>query len=113
MIQDFTLYAGLDHIDVFCTVDWHEQFKMLKLLFPINVHFQAATSQIPYGHIVREVDGDEEPGGAWLDLSGASRVTDEPYGVSMLNDSKYSYNVHLREIGLTSCAARSTRTTTR
>lgn len=101
LIQDFTLYAGLDHIDAFCTVDWHEQFKMLKLLFPINVHFQAATSQAPHGHIVREVDGDEEPGGAWVDLSGASRATDEPYGVSILNDSKYSYSVHLREIGLT------------
>jgi alpha-mannosidase len=101
LIQDFTLYAGLDHIDVFCTVDWHEQFKMLKLLFPINVHFQEATSQAPYGHVVREVDGDEEPGGAWVDLSGASRQTDEPYGVSILNDSKHSYNVLLREIGLT------------
>ncbi len=101
LIQDFTLYAGLDHIDVFCTVDWHEQFRLLKLLFPINVHFQAATSQIPYGHIVREVNGDEEPGGAWVDLSGASRVNDEPYGVSILNDSKYSYSVHQREIGLT------------
>jgi alpha-mannosidase len=101
LIQDFTLYAGLDHVDVFCTVDWHEQFRMLKLLFPINVHFQEATSQAPYGHVVREVDGDEEPGGAWVDLSGASRQTDEPYGVSILNDRKYSYNVLLREIGLT------------
>ena len=92
---------GLDHIDVFCTVDWHEQFKMLKLRWPINVHFQAATSQIPYGHITREVDGDEEPGGAWLDISGASRATDEPYGVSILNDSKHSYDVTLRTVGLT------------
>ena len=101
LIQDFTLYEGLDHIDVFCTVDWHEQFKVLKLRWPINVHFQAATSQIPYGHITRAVTGDEEPGGAWLDVSGASRVTDEPYGVSVLNDSKHSYDVTLRTVGLT------------
>jgi alpha-mannosidase len=101
MIQDFTLYAGLDHIDVFCVVDWHEQRKALKLRFAINVHFQAATSQIPYGHITRAVTGDEEPGGAWIDLSGASRVTDEPYGVSILNDSKHSYDVTLRTAGLT------------
>ncbi len=101
IVQDFTLYAGLDHIDVFCLVDWHEQRKALKLRFPINVHFQAATSQAPYGHITRAVTGDEEPGGAWVDLSGASRVTDEPYGVSILNDSKHSYDVTLRTIGLT------------
>ncbi|MCU0509502.1 MAG: glycosyl hydrolase-related protein [Anaerolineae bacterium] len=101
LIQDFTVYAGLDHIDVFTTVDWREQRKALKLRFPINVHFQAATSQIPYGHITRAVTGDEEPGGAWLDLSGASRVTDEPYGVSILNDSKHSYDVTLRTVGLT------------
>jgi alpha-mannosidase len=101
IVQDFTLYAGLDHVDVFVTVDWHEQFKVLKLKFPINVHFHAATSQIPYGHITRETNGEEQPGGAWLDVSGISRISDEPYGVSLLNDSKHSYDVHIREIGLT------------
>jgi alpha-mannosidase len=101
LIQDFTLYAGRDLIEVAATVDWREQFKALKLRFPIHLHFHHATSEVPYGSIERFANGEEEPGQSWVDLSGTSRVTGERYGVSIINDGKYSYDVHIREIGLT------------
>src|SRR5205823_7996839 len=50
LIQDFTMYADLDQIEVRVMVDWHEHFKMLKLRFPVNLHFMKATYEIPYGH---------------------------------------------------------------
>jgi len=101
LVQDFTLYDDLPQIDVQVTVDWREQHKLLKLRFPVNQIFIRAVYEIPYGHIERETTGDEEPGQSWLDLSGTVRETGEKYGLSLLNDGKYSFDVNVRDIGLT------------
>ncbi len=101
LVQDFTLYAGRDLIEVTATVDWREQFRALKLRFPIQVHSHRATSEVPYGSIDRFANGEEEPGQSWVDLSGTSPATGERYGVSIINDGKYSYDVSIRDIGLT------------
>lgn len=101
LVQDFAMYRELDRIDVNVMVDWREQFKMLKLRFPVNVHFMKATYEIPYGSIERFANGEEEAGQSWVDLSGTSRDSGEPYGLSILNDGKYSFDVNIRDIGLT------------
>ncbi len=101
LIQDFTLYRELDGIEVRATVDWHERHAALKLRFPANIEFVAATYEIPYGHIERETDGEEEPGQSWLDISGVARETGQPYGLSILNDGKYSFDVLGKDLGLT------------
>ncbi|HET8630949.1 MAG TPA: glycoside hydrolase family 38 C-terminal domain-containing protein [Thermomicrobiales bacterium] len=101
LVQDFTLSPDLDTIGVRVTVDWHEHHKLLKLRFPVNLDFLRATSAIPYGHIERATTGEEEPGQRWLDLSGEIRGGGPAYGLSLLNDGKYSYDVRGRDIGLT------------
>ena len=101
LVQDFTVYAAIDRIDVGVTVDWREQFKALKLRFPVNLRLVRATCEIPYGSIEREVDGAEQPGQGWVDLSGSSPQTGEIYGLSLLNVGKYGYDVKNEEIGLT------------
>jgi alpha-mannosidase len=101
LVQDFGMYEELDLVEVRATVNWQERFKLLKLRFPVNVHFMRATYEIPYGHIERFANGEEEPGGSWLDLSGSSRDSGDLYGLSLLNDSKYSFDVHIRDIGMT------------
>jgi hypothetical protein len=40
-------------------------------------------------------------GQGWIDLSGISPQTGESYGLSILNDGKYGYDVKNEEIGLT------------
>lgn len=101
LVQDFTMYPDLEHIDVHVTVDWREQFKALKLRFPLNLTHMRVVSDIPYGHIERFANGEEEPGQAWLDVSGMARGSGEPYGLSLLNDGKYSFDVNIRDVGLT------------
>ena len=104
LIQNFTLYGGPDappRIDVHVTIDWHEQFKMLKLRFPINVRFLTATHAVPYGHVEREANGEEEPIQGWVDLSGTHPDGDIRYGLSVLNDGKASTDVNGHDIGLT------------
>lgn len=101
MIQDFTVYAGLDRIDVDVRLDWREQMKLLKLRFPVNLDFIRATYEIPFGSIERETNGEEQPGQSWVDLSGIARGVGEPYGLSIINDGKYGFDVDRHEVGLT------------
>jgi alpha-mannosidase len=101
LVQDFTMYRELDKIDVHVTLDWREQYKMLKLRFPVNLHFMKATYEIPYGHIERFANGEEEPAQNWVDLSGTARDTGDTYGLSILNDGKYSFDTYIRDIGMT------------
>lgn len=101
LVQDFTMYKKLEQIDVAVTVNWHEQFKVLKLKFPVNLVFRKGTYEIPYGHIVRECNGEEEPGQRWIDMSGTHPPTGEMYGISILNDGKYSFDMHNKEMSIT------------
>jgi len=91
--QNFILVPGLDRIDVRVTVDWREQHKMLKLRFPLNFYDARVTCEIPYGHIERQPNGDEEPYQSWVDVSGYTTGQSVPYGLSLLNDGKYSLDV--------------------
>jgi len=101
LTQDFMLYRSLDRIDVAVTVDWHEQLKMLKLKFPVNVSGFKATHEIPYGHIERLTNGEEHAIQRWIDISGTARDGGGAYGLSLLNDGKPSVDIVQNEIGMT------------
>ncbi|MBI1257041.1 MAG: alpha-mannosidase [Chloroflexi bacterium] len=100
LIQDFTMYPDRDQIDVHVVVDWHEQFKLLKLSFPVNVYFMRISNEIAYGHIQQAAVGDEAPCQSWIDLSGTARGG-QAYGFSLLNDAKYSFDVNVNTLNLT------------
>lgn len=94
--QDLIIYEELPLIDCQSTVDWQEQRKLLKLAFPLNVKNPTATYQVPYGYVERPADGEEEPAQQWIDVAGTfegSAGEERSYGVSLLNDCKYSFNV--------------------
>jgi alpha-mannosidase len=101
LTQEFTLYTGLDRIDVKVEVDWREKQKMLKLRFPVNVDSPKVVNEIPFGHIQRKAKGDEEPMQSWVDVTGISPQDGQPYGLSLLNDGKYSFDAQGADIGLT------------
>lgn len=101
LVQEFLLAAGSEQIEVRVTVDWHEQFKALKLLFPLNLEQTRSTYEIPYGIQERPEDGEENPGQAWIDMTGIVPGTDRVYGLSLLNDGKYSFHTLPGELALT------------
>ncbi len=101
LVQDFTMYRELPQIDVKVMVDWNEEWKMLKLQFPLNLNFIKATYEIPYGHIERPTNGEEEPGQSWIDASGVVRDSHQLYGLSLLNDGKYSFDVARKVLSMT------------
>jgi alpha-mannosidase len=96
LLQRLYLYRDIDTIECKLTVNWQEHNKMLKLGFPLRLSQPKATYDVAYGCIERTCNGEEEPGQQWLDVSGqAVTVAGEtiPYGVSLLNDCKYGFDV--------------------
>ncbi|MGD9555827.1 MAG: alpha-mannosidase [Mangrovibacterium sp.] len=88
---DWTLYAGSRNLDAKVTLDWHEHLKMLKFSFPVNTGSPVATYEIPYGCIVRQANGNEDPGQRWIDVTGKWKgIT---CGLTVINDAKYGYDI--------------------
>ncbi len=94
-----TLYRELPIIDYVLRVNWQQPYKMLKLAFDTTIERGTATYETPYGFDVRPANGGEEPGQAWFDLTG--RVAGRPYGLAVLNDGKYSFDVRRKTMRTT------------
>jgi alpha-mannosidase len=93
-VQDITLAASSDEINIVNDIDWHEKHVLLKAAFPLAATSDKATYEIPYGSIQRttlrnnswEQAQFEVPVMRWADLG------DGQHGFSLLNESKYGYD---------------------
>jgi alpha-mannosidase len=95
ILQYIHIYQDLDRIDFETEIDWKETHTLLKVAFPVDVHTNKATYDIQYGNVERpthwntswDVARFEVCGHKWADLS------EEGYGISLLNDCKYGYDI--------------------
>ena len=93
-VQDITLAASSDEVNVVNDIDWHETHVLLKAAFPLAATSDKATYEVPYGSIQRttlrsnswEQAQFEVPVMRWADLG------DGQHGFSLLNESKYGYD---------------------
>jgi alpha-mannosidase len=99
IIQNYSLYKNSGELDCMVTLDWHEIQKMLKISIPTVLPTGKLTYSIPYGFIERQMNGNEEPGQTWIDISGND--TRGTFGISLLNDSKCGYSVKDGDMQLT------------
>ncbi len=103
IVQDITIYSSIPRIDFKTRVDWQETEKMLKAAFFVNVLSSKATYEIQFGAIERPTHWNtpydkakfEVCGHKWADLSEGG------YGVSLLNDSKYGYDIKENRMRIT------------
>lgn len=101
--QNIWLYSDNTRIDFETDIDWHEHHQILKTSFPLDVHAMSATYEIQYGHVIRPTHHNtswdeakfEVYGHKWVDIS------DNGYGVSLLNDCKYGFNTEGNTLSLT------------
>jgi alpha-mannosidase len=93
--QTMRLTAGSRRLEFHTDVAWHERHRFLKVAFPVSVRSTRATFEIQHGHLERPTVANtswdearfEVCGHRWADLS-------EPgYGVALLNESKYGYDI--------------------
>ena len=103
IVQDIVVYNDIPRIDFKTTINRKENQIMLKVFFPIDVNADKATFDIQFGNIERpthfntswDVAKFEVVAHKWVDIS------EDNFGVSLLNDSKYGHSVYNNEIGLT------------
>ena len=96
---DWMLTAGSRHIEARVTLNWHEKLKMVKFSFPVEVDAPTATYEVPYGFIVRQTNGEEDPGQRWIDVTGQRGAS--TYGLTVFNDAKYGYSIHDSDMRIT------------
>ncbi len=93
--QIIRLTSDSARIDFVTDIDWHETHLLLKVAFPVNVASPRATYEIQWGSIERPTHRNtlwdyakfEVPAQKWADLSEGD------YGVALLNDCKYGYDI--------------------
>lgn len=93
--QDLILYPNQKRVDFKTRVLWRENHKLLKVAFPMDILSTKAAYEIPFGALERPTHRNtsweqaqyEVCGHRWADISEGG------YGVSLLNDSKYGYDV--------------------
>jgi alpha-mannosidase len=96
--QYIILYNDLDRIDIKTEADWWEDHMFLKAAFPVGIRNDYAAYEIPFAAIRRTTRSEtlwekarfEVPALRWADLSDKNNK----YGISLLNDSKYGYDIH-------------------
>lgn len=99
--QYFTLYKDSPKLEVRCKTKFREEYKILKLTFPIKVENPQAVYSMPYGFIKKATDGLEEPAQKWISVDG------DDIGMSIINNGRYSFCVkgnEMRMIAARSCA---------
>ncbi|HHJ00557.1 MAG TPA: hypothetical protein ENJ81_00025, partial [Candidatus Aerophobetes bacterium] len=100
IIQKVRLYSDIPLIEFKVDVDWHAEHRMLKVAFPLNLHSEEATYDIPYGAIKRKdpaapsansVDRTKWEVAAlkWMDYTDERKK----YGVSLLSECKYGFDL--------------------
>ncbi len=101
--QRIYLYDDVNRIDLEHEIDWHEHQIILKLFFPFDILCNKVTSDIQYGYVERPATSNTSWDQAkfemcmhkWIDVS------DDDYGVSILNDCKYGYGAEGGTLSMT------------
>jgi alpha-mannosidase len=100
--QDYTLQTNSPLLKISTTVNWQESHVLLKTAFPLNIEADFASYEIPCGAIQRPTKPQttaekakwEVPAIHWADVTEnqSQNQSQNSYGVSLINDSKYGYD---------------------
>ena len=101
--QNIILYRDIPRIDVQYEVDWNDRDILLRAEFPTDINAATATYDIQFGNVQRTAHDNtawdfaqhEVCGHKWADLS------QDDYGLSILNDCKYGWRIKNGSISLT------------
>jgi alpha-mannosidase len=93
--QIISLNEKAQRVDFKTKIDWHEDHVLLKTAFPVDIMSAEVNCDIQFGHLARPTHRNtpwdeakfEVCAHKWIDLS------ENGYGVSLLNDCKYGHSV--------------------
>lgn len=107
--QKIWLYSKNPRIDFETEIDWHQKHQVLKIEFPFDIHTNEATYEIQFGHVKRPTHSNTSWDSARFEVCAHKwvDVSENGYGISLLNDCKYGFSAEGSTISLTAlkCAS--------
>lgn len=87
-------YDDIRRIDIKNEIDWHNEHTLLKAHFPFNVHANKAVYDIQFGNIERSNHENTSWDAAKFEVCAHkwADISEDGYGISILNDCKYGYS---------------------
>ena len=101
--QDYILETNSPAVKIVTTVEWRESHVLVKAAFPLNVESDVATYEIPCGAIERPTKPNTAAEKAKWEVSALhwADLSQNEYGVSLLNNCKYGYDSKPNQLRLT------------
>ena len=95
IIQTMCLYNHKRRIDFKTVVEWKERQKILKTAFPVDIRGVFARYDIQEGNIVRPITRNTSWEAAKFEVVAHkwAELSETGYGVALLNDCKYGYDI--------------------
>ena len=94
--QTVWFYDREARIDFETVADWHEAHQMVKAAFPVDINTDKATYEIQFGNVERPTHKNTSWDTARFEVCAHkyADVSENGYGVALLNDCKYGYDIH-------------------
>ncbi len=94
--QTVWFYDGEKRIDFDTVSDWHEKHCMLKAAFAVDINADKATYDVQFGSVERPTHFNTSWDSARFEVCAHkyADLSDGGYGVALMNDCKYGYDIH-------------------
>ena len=103
IVQHIRLNDRSPRLEFRTEIDWHDSHILLKAAFPVRVAAPVATYDIQWGQIERPTTRDTPRDASRFEVAAQkwAGLHDGDYGVAILNDGKYGYDVSEHVMRLT------------
>jgi len=94
--QTVWFYDSIRRIDFDTVADWHEHHLMVKAAFPVDINADKASYEIQFGTVERPTHKNTSWDSARFEVCAHkyADLSEGGYGVALLNDCKYGYDIH-------------------
>lgn len=102
-VQRISLKADSCQVDFHTKVNWQEQHRLLKVVFPTGIHTEEGINEIQFGYVKRPTHRSRPYDADRFEVCNHryTALCDENRGAAVLNDCKYGVSMLGDEIGLT------------
>lgn len=103
IIQRICMYEHSRRIDFETKINWNEKHIVLKAAFPVNIHSDKATYETQLGYVERPTHENTSYDAAKFEVCAHkyADISEDDYGVALLNDCKYGHNTEGNVLKLT------------
>ncbi len=95
LVQTVSLKENSARVDFQTAVDWQEEYRMLRVRWPVDVVAESAACDIQFGHVFRPTHHNTTWDEAKFEVCAHkwADVSDRTGGLALLNDCKYGYKL--------------------